>query len=117
MVVLALANTTEPTQGSLRPRVEAPTPTALCWKCSICRHLCANRPQSGEGLNSHSPQTPPNPAGRKWKNPEAGTAGRPYGHRVTPLTDGRHPIGPVDQYGDRTRLPCHSLTVLTEYQR
>jgi len=62
VAVLARANPTEPTQGPLRPRVEAPRPTALCWECGERGHLRANCPQSRKGLNSHGPRTPPNPA-------------------------------------------------------
>jgi len=65
VAVLARANPTEPTHGPLRPRVEAPRPTALCWECGERGHLHANCPQSGKGLNSYGLRTPPNLLG--WK--------------------------------------------------
>jgi len=58
VAVLARANPTEPTQRPLRPRVEAPRPTALCWECGECGHLRANyhrtdwtRPRPGDPGN------------------------------------------------------------------
>jgi len=117
VAVLARSNPTEPTQGPLRPKVEAPRPAALHWECGNHGHLRTQCPQSGKGLNSYGLQMPPKPAGRKWRILEAETASRPYGHRVTPLTSGKHPVRPVDQCGDRTGLPCHSLTALTAYPR
>jgi len=65
VTVLAHSNPTEPTQGPMRLRVKAPRLAALCWGCGDRGHLRANCQQSGKGLNSHGPRTPPNLAG--WK--------------------------------------------------
>jgi len=117
VAVLARAKPTEPTQEPLRPGVEAPRSAALCWECGARGHLRSSCPQCGKRLNFNGPRTPPNPASRKCRTSKAGTTGCPYGHRVIPPMSGKHPVGPVDQCGDRNRLPCHSPTALTGSQR
>jgi len=65
VAILACANSTEPTQGPVRPRIEVPRPAALCWGCGTQGHLRASCLQSGKWLNFHGPRTPSNPASQE----------------------------------------------------